>query len=117
MSDHIFVRRLRVQTRVGATDEERVTPQQVFVTLEIACDTTRAGESDDLADTIDYDRLVSQVAELAHDSETNLLEALAHKIAAFISTFPGVHGVSVEIAKESPPIAQDIGEVAVRIER
>ena len=117
MTDHIIVRRLRVPTRVGATNEERVAPQQVLVTLEIACDTTRAGKSDDLADTIDYDRLVSQVAEQVRASETNLLEALAHKVAAYISTIAGVHGVTVEIAKESPPVAEELGEVAIRIER
>lgn len=115
--DSIVVRDLRVQTHVGATEEERSHPQLVIVRLEIAVDMLRAGQTDDLADTVDYGRVTSEVAKLVSTSSCALLEHLAEKIAGHIAAIPGVNGVTVEIAKDSPPIEEDVGEVAVRIER
>lgn len=115
--DAIIVRGLRVETQVGATEQERSRPQTVIVGLEVAVDLLRAGQTDDLGDTIDYGRLTSEVAGLVETSKCALLEHLAENIAAHIAAMPGVNGVTVEIAKESPPIEEDVGEVAIRIER
>lgn len=115
--DSIIVRDLRVETRVGATEEERSRPQVVIVGLEVAVDLRRPGQTDDLGDTVDYGSVTSEVAELVRGSSCALLEHLAEKIAAHIAAIAGVNGVTVEIAKDSPPIEEDVGDVAVRIER
>jgi len=115
--DRIAIRNLRVETRIGATEAERSRPQHVLVTVEILFDAGAAAASDDLADTIDYGETTAVIAELVRSTETRLLEALAGKVAAAISAREDVRGVTVEIAKESPPIAEDIDEVSVRIER
>ena len=115
--DSIIVRQLLVETRVGATEDERARPQPVTIDIEIATDLRRAGGSDDLADTVDYGAVTSGVAKLAEDSSCALLEHLAAKIAAHIAAIPHVDGVTVEVAKVSPPIDEDVGGVAIRIER
>ncbi len=115
--DSIIVRDLRVATHVGATEQERDRPQVVLIGIEIATDLRTAGKTDDLAETVDYGRVTADVAALVSGARSALLENLAEKIAAHIAEIPGVNGVTVEIAKESPPIEEEVGSVAVRIER
>jgi dihydroneopterin aldolase len=115
--DSIIVKGLRVKAHVGVTEEERSASQVLVINLDLATDLRRPGMTDDLADTVDYGRITAEVDELVSSNSSALLENLAEKIAAHIAAIPGINGVSVEIAKESPPIEQEVGCVAVRIER
>ena len=115
--DSIRITDLRVQTRVGVPDEERATPQMVRVSIEVFKDLGTAAATDDLDETVDYGALVPQVAGLIESSENRLLEKLAGDVASLIEGFSGVSGVTVEIAKEEPPLDEEIGRVSIRIER
>lgn len=115
--DSILVRELRVESHVGATEEERARAQLLSINLDVVTDMRAAGLSDDLADTVDYGLLVGEVAKLVEASRCALLEHLAENIALHIASITGVNGVTVEVAKESPPIEQEVRSVAVRIER
>ena len=115
--DRITITKLKVPTLVGVTDEERKKPQTVLVTIELELDLKPAGSSDDLGDTVDYGRVTTEVAELVGSSETKLLENLAEKIAAHVCTLTRVDRVTVEVVKETPPVPEDVGPIAVRITR
>ena len=117
MTDTISIRDLKVPTHIGVTDAERAEVQNVLVDIDLAVDLSVAGGSDELDDTVDYDRLTTEVAKLVRSSDAKLLEALAHSIASHVCTFNGVEAVTVEVAKESPPVAEDVGTIAVRITR
>lgn len=117
MSDRILISGLRVETRVGWTDEERAQPQFVLVDLDVETDVTRSSRSDDLGDTVDYATLISRVAVYVGAQEARLLERLAADIADMVSAMDGVKSVTVEIAKEVVPVEQEVGRVAVRVER
>jgi FolB domain-containing protein len=117
VSDHILVHGLRVETRVGWTDEERARPQAVLVDLDVEIDATSAARSDDLGDTVDYAKVVAEVAREVSSREERLLEALAAGVADVVSAMKGVKGVSVEVAKEIVPVPEEVGRVAVRVER
>lgn len=116
-TDRITISRLKVPTHVGVTDEERSQPQTVVVNIELILDLKPAAQSDNLTDTVDYDRLTTEVAELVRSSETKLLENLAETIASHVCTLTRVERVSVEVIKESPPVPEDVGPIAVRITR
>lgn len=115
--DSIIVRDLRVKAHVGVTEEERAEPQLLLISMELYTDLRRAGMSDDLNDTVDYGRVTAEIEDLVTSSETALLESLGEKIAGHIAAMPGINGVTVEIAKDAPPVEQELGCVAVRIER
>ena len=117
MSDRITIRDLKATTRVGVTEEERASEQVVLVTIEIETDLKRAGATDRLEDTVDYGRVAEEVVELVKSSETKLLETLAERLAAHIGGLTGVEHVTVEVVKESPPVAQEVGPIAVKITR
>lgn len=115
--DAVVVRDLRVTTHVGVTEEERQVPQDVLVSLEVLTDMAEASRSDDVVQTVDYGVLVHEVAKLIERSENRLLETLAGDIAAFVERISGVTGVTVEVAKADPPVEENVGRIAVRIER
>ena len=117
MSDHILISGLRVETKVGWTDEERAAPQAVLVDIDVEIDATVSSASDDLADTIDYAAVISDVARHVSARETRLLERLAAEVAEMVSAVNGVKSVSVEIGKEVVPVPEEVGRVAVRVER
>lgn len=117
MSDRILIRGLRVETRIGWTDEERAEPQTVLVDLDVGIDASAPARSDDLADTVDYGAVISEVAQYVSEREERLLERLAAEVAGIVSAMNGVKSVSVEIAKEVVPVPEEVGRVAVRVER
>lgn len=115
--DGITISRLKVPTHVGVSEEERSRLQAVIINIELALDLKPAAESDNLDDTVDYDRLTTQIAELVRSTEAKLLENLAETIASHVCTLTRVERVSVEVIKESPPVPEDVGPIAVRITR
>lgn len=117
MTDQILVTGLCVATRIGVTEKERSRPQDVVIDMEVVTDLAAAGASDALEDTIDYDRLVTEVAALVNQSECNLLERLATKIADAVAAISGVQGVTVTVGKQDVPVDEEVAGLAVRIVR
>jgi FolB domain-containing protein len=118
MSDAVFIKNLKVPVHIGVTDEERSRPQTVSIDVAMHADLAKAGISDDLADTVDYDRVLRDVVELVGSSKSRLMEHLAGEIADLISRHRLVERVTVEITKdEFRPTGIDFGGVSVRIER
>jgi FolB domain-containing protein len=118
LNDVITVVGLRVPTLIGMTEEERSTPQDVEIDLALHLDLSRAGISDDLADTVDYDGLVRDVAELVRSSKSNLMEHLAEEIATSISRNQLVERVTVTLRKPRLSLpGLELGGVSVTIER
>jgi dihydroneopterin aldolase len=115
--DQILVRGLRVQTSVGVGDEERARRQFVTIDIDIEIDLSAAGRSDDLDDTISYSQVVAEVTDLVASSNVRLLEHLAERIADDLSSRHHFAGITVEIGKEPPPVAQDVQDIRVRIRR
>ena len=117
MTDVIRIHDLRVPTRIGVGDDERAQPRDLLINVELRTDTTAAGVSDNLADTINYHEATSAVADLVRSTEARLLEHLAERIAELLRGKYGKVGVTVTVAKENPPIEEDIQAVSVTIER
>ena len=115
--DRIRVSGLKVPAYIGVTEAERSVPQTVIVNLDLAVDLSAAASSDDLADTVDYDALTTAVADIVRSSGAKLLEHLAGSIARYVCSLSGIERVTVEVSKESPPVGEDVGPIAVRITR
>ncbi len=102
--------------RHGVSDDERSRPQPFTVDIEIEADTARAGQSDDIADTIDYRKIRAIVSEVITGEPAHLIEALAHRIAARALEIPAVAAVSVRVAKR-PRSMEPLDAAAVEIKR
>ena len=117
VSDRIVIRGLSVETRIGVTEKERSSPQDVLIDIELSVDLMCPGRSDDLVDTVDYDALVNEVAALVRSGERKLLERLADEIAELLSAKNGVAGVTVEVMKQHVPVKEEVSGISVRVER
>lgn len=115
--DSILIRGLRVDTHVGVTEEERSTPQTVVADIAIATDLSAAGRSDAIGDTVDYEEASRVAAQAIGAAPASLLEHLAERVARGILALKGVNAVTVEIAKDPPPVGENVQNIAVRIER
>lgn len=117
MRDSIGIHDLRVQTRVGVTDEERASYRPVMINIWLGTDIRAAGRSDELADTIDYSTVLRRVSEMVGSGEFGLIEHIAERVASLLLQEIGADSVKVEIIKERPPVEQDVRAVSVTIER
>ncbi len=113
--DSILIRDLSVDCTIGVNPVERRELQRVRINIEMHCDLSAAGASDDLADTPDYTHVRDRVSELAVGGRFKLVERLAQCIAETCLDFPGVHAVGVTVDK--PGALSGARSVAVRIER
>ncbi len=94
------VRELRIECIIGVHPHERDKTQPLVVNVSIETDFADAAATDDVSRTIDYDRVVRMVTELAIDKEYRLLEALAADACGLVlETFPEALLVEIEIEK------------------
>jgi 7,8-dihydroneopterin aldolase/epimerase/oxygenase len=75
--DAVRIRRMRFWGRHGATAEERLSPQEIELDVEIAADCSKAAVSDDLSDAVDYDGIYHICERIVTQKSFALLEALA----------------------------------------
>ena len=115
MDDVIFVRDLLLRTIIGINPEERVNKQDVLINLELRLDTRLAGESDNIADTVNYRSLVKEIIQLVEQSQFYLIERLAAEIARVCLDEKSVRSVCVCV--EKPLALRFARSVGVKIER
>ncbi len=97
--DRIFIVDLEVMSLIGVYREERESPQSLIINVALSCDLHAAGQSDVLADTIDYHQLERSIVALAKESQVELLEVLAEQIAVLALADFRVKEVVVRIDK------------------
>ncbi len=102
---------------IGVIAHERAAPQPISIDLDLYVDMRRAGESDDVSDTVDYGEVCERVEALCADSKPRLLERMAALIAADLCSMELVTAVAITVTKLRPPVAVDLGTSAVRITR
>ena len=97
--DTIFIRELRAEAWIGIYEWEKLRPQTLDFNLEIGLDTHRAGESDNIRDTVDYGKVVVRIRADLKDQHFKLLEALAEHIARVILHDFNAQWVKISVAK------------------
>jgi len=115
--DQIEVRGLVVAGFCGVLPEEQARRQPFRIDLDIFADLRAAGESDGLADTVDYGAVTAEIAALARDIRCQLMEHFAQAIADITLAFVGVDAVTVRITKLRPPLPDIVDTTGVRIHR
>jgi dihydroneopterin aldolase len=109
----IEIRGLRVFGYHGVLDQEREQGQTFVFDIWLDPPPSRADESDDLADAVNYAAVCDRVVELAQGGPDRLLERLAAVIADDLVARFGVTRVRVRVAKPDVPISHPLDEVAV----
>ena len=112
--DKIILKGLPVGCVIGTLPSERTAPQTLFFDLELCGDFSRAGETDDLADAVDYTAVERCVREFAAGTSFFLLERLAYAtVRTILAQFPLLNRVTLGIRKPDAPVKS--GSVALEI--
>jgi dihydroneopterin aldolase len=115
--DTIILSGIRALGAHGVLPEEQGRPQPFEVDVELSVDLGKAGRSDALSETVDYDALTGRIVAIIEAGGISLLEALASRIADACRADPRVTAVLVTVKKLRPPVPAHVEHVAVRIER
>ena len=113
--DKIIIKNLRARGIIGINDWERVKKQDILINIEIEADLTRAGETDDLAHSVNYRTVAKMAIELAETAEKFTVESLAHDIATRALEEAGA--VSVRVRVEKPGAVRFADSVGVVVDR
>ncbi|HEY0841450.1 dihydroneopterin aldolase [Methylotenera sp.] len=113
--DTIFLSEVKVQTKLGVPDWERMTAQTIILDIEIGYDLSQACQSDDVNDTIDYGAVVSRVRETLQENSFQLVEKLAEHLCQLILKEFNALSVKIKVAK--PTILPGLKALGVIIER
>ncbi len=113
--DIIYLRDLKIDCVIGVWSWERKIKQPVVLDLEMAVDVKRAARTDRIDDTLNYKDVAKRLIDYVANSEFQLVETLAERIAEVILNDFGVPWVRVRINKRGAVRAA--GDVGVVIER
>ena len=74
----IRIKNLRVRTIIGINEWEREQKQEIIINIEITFDGSKAVETDDIENTVNYKRIKRRVLEAAESANFFLLEKLSY---------------------------------------
>ena len=97
--DAIFLNEMRVETIVGIWDWERKTKQIVSIDLEMGADIKKAALPDNIEATLNYKGDSTRIRKFVEDSDFQLVETMAEKIAEIILVEFNVPWVKVRVNK------------------
>lgn len=115
--DKIIVKGIQFHGYHGVAEAERQLGQKYEIDLELMTDLSAAGQTDDLAHTIDYAQVVQLVIEIGTQGSFQLFEALAESMADAILARFWVEEVRITVKKLSPPIEPRLTYAGVEIHR
>jgi dihydroneopterin aldolase len=101
----------------GHFREEQIVGNHFMVDVEIETDTDNAGKSDDLRDTLNYQKAYL-IIRREMETSSHLLEHIATRILdALYNELTGIIRVKVKVSKLNPVMGGRIGRVSVEIAR
>jgi FolB domain-containing protein len=113
--DKILIQNLHVIGILGVNYWERTTFREIIINVEISTDTRQAGQSDEIADCVNYSTLANGIRDLVERSRRYTVEALAEDIASYCLNEPGISQAKVRVDK--PGAIKGAESVAIEISR
>lgn len=117
MNDRIELTGIEVYAKHGVHTEEQERAQVFRVDVSAYADLSVPGETDDLADAIDYSVLALEIREVVGAESHKLIETVATRVADAILQHTQVTRTIVTIHKPNAPIDLAFDDVSVTIER
>ena len=113
--DQIHIRELRFRCIIGTLPEERIEKQDVVVNVTLWADLRAACRTDRIEDTVDYKAVKKEILAMGEQSQFNLIEALAQRIADLCLKDSRIR--QVRVCVEKPAALRFARTVAVDILR
>ncbi len=113
--DIVFIEDLRIDTTIGINDWERKIKQTLAFDIEMAADISKAAQTEDIEDALNYKSVAKRIIQYVSDSECLLVETVVEQVAAIIREEFGVPWVKVTLSKLGA--VRGSRAVGIRIER
>lgn len=113
--DIIFLHDLAIETIIGIYDWERKEKQTVILDLDMGADVARSAQTDAIEDTLDYKAVAKRLIDFVGNSDFQLVETMAERVAEIVLTEFDVPWVKVRVNKKGA--VRYAGDVGVIIER
>jgi len=114
--DKILLEGMRLEIRVGTTEEERSQPQLCGLDLALAADLKAAGRSGDLKHTVDYAAIFSSIEAHCTQNSFTLLEEVGQQVCDRIFDQYPVESIKLRIRKLKP-FSSRLNAVGVELKR
>lgn len=116
--DKIILSNLGFYGYHGALKEENVLGQKFFLDIELLCDLSRAGETDELENSVSYADVYEKVKHICEKDRYSLIEALAENIAkTILKDFSTIKEVMIRVKKPEAPVNGIFDYFGVEIRR
>ncbi len=113
--DIIFLHGLKIDTTIGVFGWERQLKQTVILDFDLGTDIAKAASTDHIDDTLSYKDVAKRVAQFVADSEFQLVETLAERVAALVLSEFDVPWLRLRVNKRGA--VRGAVDVGVLIER
>lgn len=116
--DKIILHQMEFYGYHGVLPEEAVLGQKYIIDITVELFLQKAGQTDQLSDTINYSELYQIAQQVTQGERYQLIETIAEKIAGqVLQQFLGVSSVEVKVHKPTPPMPGIHGGASVIIVR
>lgn len=95
----IRIKNLALRTIIGTTEYERRDRQDVIINIALEVDASKAAETDDIKDTVNYRTLTKRIIKEVEGSNYYLLEKLADSILGIVMDMEDVLWARVQVDK------------------
>ena len=115
--DKIVIKGMEFFAHIGYYQEEKTMGNHFKLDLEIQRSLGQAGQSDDLKDTIDYEKAY-EIVKSVMEEKANLIESVGSKILDRLGTeFESIQGAVVRVMKTQPPMEGKLNQIYVEMFR
>lgn len=97
--DQVFIKDLMARGIIGVNSWEREKPQEILINIVLLADLHRAGNSDNIQDSVNYRTVARKVLAHAETVQRQTVESLAADVARLCLEEPGVQKVRVRVEK------------------
>lgn len=113
--DQVLIKNLLCRGIIGINPSEREKAQDILINVVLYADLHKAGESDAIADCVNYRTVAKKLQAHAESTARYTVEALAADLAKICLAEPGVMRVRIRV--EKPRAVRFAESVGVEIER
>ena len=117
-NDFIKVTNMKVFAYHGVLEEEKKNGQDFYLNAKVYVDMRKAGLSDKLEDTINYDTVCIFLSEVFAENQYDTIEAAAeYTVQEIMVNFPTIEAMELEVRKPHAPLTYVPEDISVTIYR
>ena len=98
--NHIFLHGLKIKTKIGVPDWERIIVQELIFDVDIRLKNNYIFKSDDISKTIDYAKVEELIKEISNNHKHHLLESFGEEIISKLKDNFDFESIKLKIAKQ-----------------